>query len=579
MVNVTINNIPIAVKEGTTIMEAAEKAGIYIPHLCYLKEINEIGACRLCCVEVEGESHLVPACDNIVSEGMKITTNSKRVRAACRANLHLIMSEHHADCTHCARNLNCQLQKLASDFDILRSRYPDDLGLTVYEKWNPHFPLIRDSSKCIKCMRCIQVCDKVQSMKVWDLVGTGSRTRIGVARNFSIEQSDCTLCGQCIVHCPVGALREHDEISKLIFAIEKPDLVTVVQIAPAVRTAWGEAFGLSEKEATVNRLAACLKKIGVDYVFDSCFSADLTIMEEGSEFLERKKKGDLDEFPMFTSCCPGWVSFVKSQFPSLVPYLSTAKSPQQMFGAVSKAYFAKKIGVPTSKVYCISIMPCLAKKGEAELPSMVNHSGIRDVDLVLTTRELIKLLKSEHVFPKNVDEIPFDSVLNQYSGAGVIFGTTGGVMEAALRTASFVVTGKNPEPNAFDVLHTAKITKEKPWRSTTVSLPMGDINIAVVSGLANARKLCEAIIHKEVKYDFVEVMACPGGCVNGGGQPINCDDVNKTDARAKILHKLDEKMPIRYSHENEDVKKLYEDFLGAPLGRKSEEILHVDHLR
>ncbi|MBR2106180.1 MAG: (2Fe-2S)-binding protein, partial [Treponema sp.] len=269
MVNVTINNIPIAVKEGTTIMEAAEKAGIYIPHLCYLKEINEIGACRLCCVEVEGESHLVPACDNIVSEGMKISTNSKRVRAACRANLHLIMSEHHADCTHCARNLNCQLQKLASDFDILRSRYPDDLGLTIYEKWNPHFPLIRDSSKCIKCMRCIQVCDKVQSMKVWDLVGTGSRTRIGVARNFSIEQSDCTLCGQCIVHCPVGALREHDEISKLIYAIEKPDLVTVVQIAPAVRTAWGEAFGLSEKEATVNKLAACLKKIGVDYVFDS----------------------------------------------------------------------------------------------------------------------------------------------------------------------------------------------------------------------------------------------------------------------------------------------------------------------
>lgn len=577
MVNITINDKPVVVKEGTTIMDAAFSAGVYIPHLCFLKEINEIGACRLCCVEVEGEDKLIPACDNVVSEGMKIITNSPRVRSACRTNLQLIMSEHDGKCTNCTRNQNCQLQKLASDFNLLNSRYEKNFKLQKLETWNNDFPIIRDAAKCVQCMRCIQICDKVQSMKIWDLIGTGSRTRVGISRNVSIEKTDCTMCGQCITHCPVGALHEREDIGRVVSAIENPDLITVVQIAPAVRAAWGEEFGLTEKESSVNRLAACLKKIGVDYVFDSCFSADLTIMEEGTEFLERKKNGDLDEFPMFTSCCPGWINFVKSEFPEFKAQLSTAKSPQQMFGSVTKNYFAKKIGVSASKICCISIMPCTAKKGECELPSMKNHNGIKDVDFVLTTREVVKLIKSERIFPKEIEEVPFDSILQKYTGAAVIFGTTGGVMEAALRTAVYVVTSKNPEPNAFDSLHTAEITKEKPWRDSIISLPIGDVSVAVVNGLGNARKLCEALLRKEVKYDFVEVMACPGGCVGGGGQPINCEDIEMAGTRSKILHNLDSNMPIRYSHENQDVKELYNDLLQAPLSHKSEELLHVNH--
>ena len=577
MVNITINDKPVVVKEGTTIMDAASIAGVYIPHLCFLKEINEIGACRLCCVEVEGEDKLIPACDNVVFEGMKIITNSPRVRSACRTNLQLIMSEHDGKCTNCTRNQNCQLQKLASDFNLLNSRYEKNFKLQKFETWNNDFPIIRDAAKCVQCMRCIQICDKVQSMKIWDLIGTGSRTRVGISRNVSIEKTDCTMCGQCITHCPVGALHEREDIGRVVSAIENPDLITVVQIAPAVRAAWGEEFGLTEKESSVNRLAACLKKIGVDYVFDSCFSADLTIMEEGTEFLERKKNGDLDEFPMFTSCCPGWINFVKSEFPEFKAQLSTAKSPQQMFGSVTKNYFAKKIGVSASKICCISIMSCTAKKGECELPSMKNHNGIKDVDFVLTTREVVKLIKSERIFPKEIEEVPFDSILQKYTGAAVIFGTTGGVMEAALRTAAYVVTSKNPEPNAFESLHTAEITKEKPWRDSIISLPIGDVSVAVVNGLGNARKLCEALLRKEVKYDFVEVMACPGGCVGGGGQPINCEDIEMAGTRSKILHNLDSNMPIRYSHENQDVKELYNDLLQAPLSHKSEELLHVNH--
>ena len=577
MVNITINDKPVVVKEGTTIMDAAFSAGVYIPHLCFLKEINEIGACRLCCVEVEGEDKLIPACDNVVSEGMKIITNSPRVRSACRTNLQLIMSEHDGKCTNCTRNQNCQLQKLASDFNLLNSRYEKNFKLQKLETWNNDFPIIRDATKCVQCMRCIQICDKVQSMKIWDLIGTGSRTRVGISRNVSIEKTDCTMCGQCITHCPVGALHEREDIGRVVSAIENPDLITVVQIAPAVRAAWGEEFGLTEEESSVNRLAACLKKIGVDYVFDSCFSADLTIMEEGTEFLERKKNGDLDEFPMFTSCCPGWINFVKSEFPEFKTQLSTAKSPQQMFGSITKNYFAKKIGVSASKICCISIMPCTAKKGECELPSMKNHNGIKDVDFVLTTREVVKLIKSERIFPKEIEEVPFDSLLQKYTGAAVIFGTTGGVMEAALRTAAYVVTSKNPEPNSFDSLHTAEITKEKPWRDAKIALPIGDVSVAVVNGLGNARKFCEALLRKEVKYDFVEVMACPGGCVGGGGQPINCEDIEMAGTRSKILHNLDSNMPIRYSHENQDVKELYNDLLQNPLSHKSEELLHVSH--
>ena len=577
MVHVTINNIPVSVKKGTTIMEAARSAGIHVPHLCFLKEINEIGACRLCCVEVEGEEKLIPACDNVVVEGMKITTNSQRVRRACRTNLQLIMSEHDGDCTICSRNQNCQLQKLAKDFNLLNSRYEKKFPQEKYLSWNKDFPLIRDTKKCVKCMRCIQICDKIQTVKVWDLIGTGSRTRVGVAQNMPIESSDCTLCGQCITHCPVGALRERDDEGKVISAIENPDIITVAQIAPAVRTSWGEEFGISRDFATVNKLAGCLKKIGIDYVFDSCFSADLTIMEEGTEFLHRYKNKEFEEYPMFTSCCPGWIRFVKSQFPEFVQNLSTAKSPQQMFGAVTKNYFAAKIGVPPEKIRCISIMPCVAKKSECELPSMKNEQGIKDVDYVLTTREVVRLLKAERIHPKEVQEVPFDSILQDFSGAGVIFGTTGGVMEAALRTAANLLTGKNPDPQIFAELHTKKITKDKPWRDAVVKLPVGELKIAVANGLGNARQLCEALKRKEVHYDFVEIMACPGGCVGGGGQPINCADKEKAKERGEVLHALDSSMTLRYSHQNQDVQTLYKDFFEKPLSHKAETYLHVNH--
>lgn len=577
MVNIKINNKEYSVKKGITILEAARSVGIHIPHLCFLKEINEIAACRLCCVEVKGEEKLIPACDNVIKEGMEIVTNSARVRRSCRTNLQLIMSEHDGDCTTCARNQNCQLQKLAKDFNLLNYRYEKNFPQEKYSVWNKDFPLIRDTKKCVKCMRCIQICDKVQSLKVWDLIGTGSRTRVGVSKNIPIENSNCSLCGQCITHCPVGALRERDDEGKVINAIENPEIITVCQIAPAVRAAWGEEFGINKEIATVNKLAACLKKIGIDYVFDSCFAADLTIMEEGNEFLEKLSKGELNDFPLFTSCCPGWVRFVKSEFPELLPYVSTSKSPQQMFGSVVKNYFANKIGVDPSKIKCISIMPCVSKKSECDLPEMKNKDGIKDVDYVLTTREVVKLLKAERIHPKEVEEIAFDNILQNYTGAGVIFGTTGGVMEAALRTVAYKLTGINPSTTLFSVLHTQKISKTKPWREAEITLPSKTVKVAVVNGLKNARTLCNALLRKEVKYDFVEVMACPEGCGGGGGQPINCSDKEKGKERGVLLHSLDEKMNIRYSHENKDVQFLYDDFLEKPLSHKAEELLHVKH--
>lgn len=576
MVNITINNIQIEALENSTIMEAAKSAGIDIPHLCYLKELNEIGACRLCCIEVEGEEKLVPACDNVVQEGMKIITNSARVRGACRTNLELIMSQHDGQCTTCVRSGNCQLQKLANDFNLLENRFEKELPAGKAAQWESDFPLIRDAGKCVKCMRCIQICNKVQSLGVWDLVGTGSRTRVDVSENRTISQADCSQCGQCIVNCPVGALRERDDVEKVTAQLENPEVITVAQIAPAVRSAWAEHLGIPEESATVSRLAGALKKLGFDYVFDTSFSADLTIMEEGSEFLEKKTNGELKEYPLFTSCCPGWVRFLKSQYPQLVGQLSTAKSPQQMFGAVVKSYFAKKKGISPEKICCVSIMPCVAKKGECALPAMKND-GIPNVDYSLTTREAMRLLQSERIHAEDAQEVPFDNILRDYTGAGVIFGATGGVMEAALRSAWYLATGENPDPDAFQTVHDVHPSESQPWKEAEFDLSGTPIRVAVTSGLGNARKLCEAILRGEVHYDFVEIMACPGGCAGGGGQTIHCDDQARAEKRGNHLHKLDKNMPVRFSHENEDVKQLYKEWLEKPLSEKAEELLHTDH--
>ena len=574
MVTVTINGVSVSVPEGTTILDAAASARIEIPNLCYLKDINEISACRVCCVEIEGEGKLVPSCNNVVSEGMVIHTNSPRVREARRTNVELILSQHDNKCATCVRSGTCRLQKVANDLGVLRIPYPSDLARGKKAFWTTTFPLYRDTNKCIKCMRCVQVCDKVQSLSVWDVSGSGSRTTIDVSGNRFIKESDCSLCGQCITHCPTGALRERDDTAKAFAALAAPDKVTVVQIAPAVRTAWGEAFGMESGSVTVGQLVAALRQMGADYVFDTTFSADLTIMEEGTELLHRLQAGDLSSQPMFTSCCPGWVRFLKSQFPEMTGRLSTAKSPQQMFGAVAKTWLAKRLGVDPKNIFSISVMPCVAKKAESELPGMQSEVGC-DVDLVLTTRELARMMRAENIAVPSLEESAFDSPLGDGSGAGVIFGATGGVMEAALRTAYFLVTGENPPADAFREVRDDG--RSKGWREATFDLAGTPVRCAVASGLGNARRLIRALRRGEVQYEFVEVMACPGGYAGGGGQPVDGSDREKAAPRGAVLYDLDRKAELRFSHENPAVQALYQEYLDAPCSEKAEHLLHCDH--
>ena len=576
MVNVTVNGNPVSVPEGTTILNAALAAGVEIPHLCYLKHLNEIGACRICCVEIEGERNLVPSCNNPVFEGMVIRTNTDRVRRTRRINVELILSQHDCKCATCVRSGNCQLQSIANDLGILENPYPTDLVTGVRALWPKDFPLYRDTNKCIKCMRCIQVCDKMQGVNVWDLSGTGSRTRVDVSHNRRIKASDCALCGQCITHCPVGALRERDDTGRLMRAIADPDKITVVQIAPAVRAAWGESLGLPPEKASVNRIAAVLRRLGFDYVFDTSFSADLTIMEEGTEFLKQYTAGKTKDLPMFTSCCPGWVRYLKSHYPEWTGRLSTAKSPQQMFGAVAKACFAGRIGVEPEKIFSVSIMPCVAKKAECDLPTMRTEAG-QDVDLVLTTRELVRLVRAERLHPEDIPEEGFDTPMGVYSGAGVIFGATGGVMEAALRTAYYLHNGKNPKPDDFRAVR-GDATGAAGWTEAEFDLGGGAIvRTAVVSGLANTGRLLAELKAGRVHYDFVEVMACPGGCAGGGGQPIHTDDVERAAQRGKVLYNIDRIQTVRFSHENPEVNALYRDDLGEPGSERAEALLHTDH--
>ena len=569
MVNAIIDGRAVSVQAGTTILDAARSAGIPIPHLCYLKGINEIAACRMCVVEVEGIERLVTACDNVVLEGMVISTNSPRVRRARRTNLRLLLSQHDTSCTTCIRSGNCELQTLSQELNIHYQPYavkPERSRIDL------DAPLIREAGKCIKCMRCVQICDKVQGMHIWDVAGTGSRTTVDVSFNRLLKNTDCTYCGQCVTHCPTGALTARDDTNAVFRALEDPNITTVIQVAPAVRVAWAESFGLDPAFATTGRMVAALRRVGFDYVFDTNFTADLTIMEEGSEFLHRFTHRDQYAWPMFTSCCPGWVRFVKGQFPAYTDNLSTAKSPQQMFGAMAKSYFAQRKGIDPHRMFVVSVMPCISKKSECRLPTMADACGDPDVDVVLTTRELGRLLRSEHIVPADLPEESFDSPLGSGTGAAVIFGATGGVMDAALRSAYYLVTGRNPDPDAFE-----QVRGSKPWKEAAFDIPgAGKVRVAVVSGLANTRKLMEAVDNGEVDYDFVEVMACPGGCAGGGGQPIH-EGVEMAASRSSQLWKLDAKAPIRFSHENPDVQALYRAYLKAPLGEKSHHLLHTDH--
>lgn len=580
MINLTIDGKECRVKNGTTVLEAAKEAGIRIPTLCFLKDVSETAACRMCLVKIKGQERLSASCNTLCEDGMVVETASEEVQKARRANLKLILSRHNTSCTTCVRDGNCSLQELSKELNILDNEFP-----VTYrkKKWQEELPLLRDASRCIQCLRCINICEKVQSMRVWELRGTGAGAFVGIRGGLTLEEAGCTYCGQCVTHCPTGALSARDDTGLFRkFAADK-ELTTIVQIAPAVRTAFAEATGQKDSFGTEKRMVAALKSLGADLVFSTDFTADLTIMEEGTELIRRiGEKGTAEEaarrgekvfLPMFTSCCPGWVRFLKIRYPELTDSLSTSKSPQQMFGAVAKTYFAEKAGLDPENIRCVSVMPCMAKKYEAAVEEVNSTSG-RDVDLVLTTRELGRLARGIDL--TKLPEAEFDSPLGTFTGAGSIFGATGGVMEAALRTAYTVVTGKEPVPDAFSEVRAeaADPALVKCWRDAEFDLSGTTIRVAVASGLKNAEALVEAILGGQVMYDFVEIMACPGGCAGGGGQPIR-DGEERAFDRGRLLYEKDKRMPLRFSHENPEVKELYASFLGEPLSEKAEELLHT----
>ena len=562
MVNIIIDGKNLQVRDDITILQAARENGFSIPTLCYLEGLNEIGACRLCLVEVKGQQRLVSSCNTKVREGMEISTRSEKVRMARRLNVELILSQHNCNCPACPRNGNCQLQRVAAQLGVNMESYPKKFR---QEPWDNTFPLIRDETKCIKCMRCIQVCDQIQNMHVWDLVNTGKRTRVGMVQNT------CTLCGQCITHCPVDALSARDDTEKIWQALSDPEKIVIVQPAPAVRTAWAEEANVPREMATPEKLAAALRHLGFDYVFDTNFSADLTILEESAELIEHMTHAGKYPVPMFTSCCPGWIRFLKLEYPEMVNNMSTSKSPMSMFSAIAKSYYAQLLKVGPEKIVCVAVMPCVAKKYEADVPEVNSIPGGKDTDFVITTRELVRMLKVANVDIAKLKPEPFDKPLGEGTGGAVIFGTTGGVMEAAVRNAYYMLTGQNPpDPDNF-----IKWKWLDRWREAELNVAGVTVRIAVTSGLGCARDLVEAIKSGAVHYDFVEVMACPGGCSGGGGQPIH-EGEELAWERGNYLRDLDKRSKLRVSYENPYIQELYRNFLDKPLSEKAEHYLHTN---
>lgn len=566
MVHLTIDGVPVSVEEGTTVLKAAHAAGIKIPTLCWLKDINEIGACRMCVVDV-GARSLAAACVMPVSEGMVVKTNTPQVRQARRAVLELILSNHERKCLSCVRSQNCELQDLAKELGVDENRFEGE---------NIHYPLdnfspsiVRDPNKCILCRRCVAVCRNVQKIGAIGAVNRGFKTVIAPAFGKTMLETDCVFCGQCINACPVGALRERDDTDKVWDALSDPEKFVVVQPAPAVRVALGEEFGLPIGTRVTGKMTQALRRLGFDKVFDTDFGADLTIMEEATELLGRIQNGGV--LPMFTSCSPGWVKYLEHHFPEMIPNMSTCKSPMEMEGAIIKTYYAEKTGIDPANIVVVAVMPCTSKKFEAQRPEMVVN-GMRAVDVSLTTRELARMIRDARIdFARLPDEECFDELVAQSTGAAPIFGVTGGVMEAALRTAADVLENRSVENVEYHEVRGLAGIKE-----ATFTLGGKELKVAVANSTGAAKELIQRIKAGDASYAFVEVMACPGGCVGGGGQPIH-DGEELAFARGRKLYALDAKAKLRYSHENPDIREIYRDFFGKPMSHKAHMLLHTEH--
>lgn len=573
MVHLTIQGIEVEVSEGTSVLEAARIAGVEIPTLCYHPDLKPFGSCGLCIVKQVGNSKIIRACATPVSEGMNIIAHDEELHEVRKSILELTLSTHPTSCLTCVRNNKCELQRLAIEFGLREQPF----GVRLYDnvhKDDSTKAIVLDPVKCVKCGRCVQVCQNLQGAYALEFCSRGEKTTMSPAFNLPLNSSPCIKCGQCITHCPVGAIYEWDDTDEFMKAIRDPEKTVMVQIAPSVRVALGEEFGMKPGELSTGKIYAALKRLGSDYVFDTNFGADLTIMEEGHELVERITKGGV--LPQFTSCCPGWVNYCEEYYPELIENLSSAKSPMMMQGAVTKTYTAEKLGVPIEKVYSVAIMPCTAKKGEITRDKgHAYSSGEQDVDLVLTTRELARLIKENGILFNEIKEIEADDPLGEYTGAGTIFGVTGGVMEAALRTAYKALSGKELEIPEIHLVRGLGEVKEG-----EVEAGGKRIRVAIVHGMANAKELLDKVKKDKLEgkvpeYDFIEIMACRGGCIAGGGQPLGTDDQVR-NARIEGLYKDDKACDKRCSHQNESIKRIYDEYLGKPLSEKAHHLLHTE---
>jgi len=564
VITIEVNNRRIEAKRGEMLLSALRRAGITVPTLCHMEHLFPSGACRMCVVEVEGQRNLVPSCAFPVVEGMKVQTHSPRAVRARKTIIELLLASHPDDCLYCVRNGNCQLQTLAGELGVRERSYTGEKN--NYKIDTSSASIVRDPAKCILCGRCVRVCEEVQGVSAIDFINRGSRARVGTAFDQGLNVSSCVNCGQCVLVCPTGALREQSHIKKVLDALADPNRYVVVQHAPSVSVTLAEEFGMKPGVDICGVMTSALRALGFRRVFDTAFSADLTIMEEASELAARIAHGGT--LPMMTSCSPGWIKFVEEFYPDFIGNLSTCKSPQQMLGAVIKSYFAEREKIDPARLFSVSIMPCTAKKFEAERPEMLAH-GEPDIDAVLTTRELAQMIRMKgldlHALPPDTADTPF----GRRSTAGKLFGASGGVMEAALRTAYYLLTGKDMENPKIQALRGFQGIKE-----TRIRIGELDIGAAVVSGLGNARKLLDAIRAGRNDLHFIEVMTCPGGCIAGGGQPYGTD-LDAVRERMQALHRIDRDEPVRFSHRNEDVERLYADFLGKPLSEKSHHLLHT----